>query len=170
MTDPTPAPPTAPAPRRRLRWLLVASLALNLLFAGLLAGGALRLWRDPPGSLPPVASAPMLLWQALPDEDRRALREQRHPGDPAAGWRDRHRAMRAEVQAEVATLRALLTAEPYDPAPLAVRLAEARDRQSERGERAAARMLERIAAMSPAERTRLADRMERRALRRSERD
>lgn len=162
MTDTPPPSPAAPQPRRGrgLRWLLVASLALNFLFVGLAVGGALRFWRSPPAAAPGAELA--LLWRALPGESRDALRgmdEDRHDrGHGREGRARLHEAMRADV----AALRALLVAEPFDRAALEARLTAARDRQAARADRALARMLDRIEAMSASERARMAERLERR--------
>lgn len=161
---PTPAPP--PRPRRGLRWLLIASLALNFLFVGLAIGGAVRFWRSPPGTQPGGELA--LLWQALPGEAREALRG-RIDDDDRHGGREGRERWRARMGAELRDLRALLVAESFDRAALEARLSQVRDRQTERADRALARMLDRIEAMPAAERARMAERLERR-FRRFERE
>ena len=72
--------------------------------------------------------------------------------------------------AERAEIRALILAEPFDRAALEARLVAARDRQAARADRALARMLDRIEALAPAERARMAERMARRWERRSDRE
>lgn len=162
MTDTAPPPP--PRPRRRLRWLLIASLALNFLFVGLLAGGALKMWRAAPGSPPPELA---LLWRALPDEARHALRGR----DDDESARRESRAVRMQrMQGELASLRALLVAEPFDRAAMEARLGQARGRQAEHADRMLNLMLDRIEALPPAERARMAERLERRWDRRPGRD
>lgn len=176
MTDPAPqtspvAPPVTPldAPRsgRGLRWLLVASLAFNLAFLGLVAGGAVRMWRVGPAVQPAPAAELQLLWRALPDEDRRAMRggdgqARQAEGRDVQDRRHTRDEMRTRLAGDVAALRALLLAEPFDRTALQERLTRARDIQAERSERALARMLDRIEAMAPDERARMVDRMERR--------
>jgi uncharacterized membrane protein len=166
MTDAaTPPPPTSPPPpprpRRGWRWLLIASLALNVLFIGAVVGGAIRHWRSPPGTTP--GGELSLLWQALPGEARQALRG--GIDDDRRGGREGRERMRGDLR----DLRALLVAEPFDRAALEARLTQARDRQTERADRALARMLDRIEALPAAERARMADRLERR-FRRFDRD
>lgn len=156
MTDTDPArlpdPPTR-RPGRAGRWLLVASLALNLLFVGLVAGGALRVWNAPRhGAMGPMSETAML-WRALPEAERRGARE---AGPPRPEGREPRAARQA---AQVAELRALLLAEPFDRAALEDRLTEAQTRSAERGTQALARMLDRIAAMPPAERAGVAERL-----------
>lgn len=173
MTDPVPptAAPAAPPPkpRRWLRWLLIASLALNFLLIGVLAGGAVRMWRAVAADGPAAELA--LLWRALPERERDALRglvdddDHRRPGG-----REGREAWRAQMRADLAQLRALLVAEPFDRAALETRLAQARDRHTDRADRALARMLDRIEALPAPERARMAERLERRWERRFDRD
>jgi uncharacterized membrane protein len=176
MTDPAPNAP-APAPRtgRGLRWLLVVSLALNLLFLGLAAGGAARMWRGGPiGQTAPAAEL-QLLWRALPEDDRRAMRQDdsayRSQAMQGGGVSDGHvsRSDREEVRSrlagDVVALRTLLLAEPFDRAALEARLMQVRNLQAQRADRALARMLDRIEAMGPAERARMVERLDRRAAR-----
>jgi uncharacterized membrane protein len=100
---------SALGPTRRVpRWLLVAlfaSLAVNLVVVGLVAGA---LWRFRPLGWP--GAAPNLLGYAslLPPERRKEL------WDQTAAERSRMRPLRREVRmAREATIRAL-TAQPYD--------------------------------------------------------
>lgn len=102
-------------PERPRRWLgaaLVASLALNLFFAGLLAGGPLFRGGPPDGS--PAAErlmpSPRLFAEVLGSErGREVLREMRAQ---APDLRSRFRAMRETRLAVAAAMRA----EPYDAA------------------------------------------------------
>jgi uncharacterized membrane protein len=169
MTDPAPpSPPPAARTGRGLRWLLVASLALNLLFLGLAAGGAARIWRMAPAADSTPAAELQLLWRAMPEDDRRAMRR----GDDD-DWRERRGDRsegRAERAADLLALRSLLLADPFDRAALEARLVQARDLQAQRADRALARMLDRIEGMSVADRARMVQRMERRLSRRDGRD
>lgn len=153
MTDPV--PPLPPRPSRAGRWLLAASLALNLLFVGLIAGGALRVWNAPRHGMMPMSEMAML-WRALPEAERRALRPD--TGGPPARSEGRE-ARAARQAAQAAELGALLTAEPFQRAALEARLAAAQARSAERGAEALARMLDRIAAMPPADRAAMAARL-----------
>lgn len=164
MTDPA---PSAHRPGRALRWALVASLAVNFVLVGLGVGAAVRLWRMPPGSAP--GGELRMIWHALPEDARRALRGAIDDDGPRAA-NGTGEARRARVAAERAEIRALILAEPFDRAALEARLVAARDRQAARADRALARMLDRIEALAPAERARMAERMARRWERRSDRE
>jgi uncharacterized membrane protein len=101
-------------PRRPWRrWLLVASLGLNLAFVGLVAGAVLR--------GPPEAGPAPGLWhyaRALPDAHRRDLGRALRASRPDwGGPREALRAQRAE-------LAAALTADPFDPDAVAAILRE----------------------------------------------
>jgi len=172
MTDQPPPTATPQPPRqgRGLRALLIASLALNLLFVGLAAGGAMRLWRGPPQAEPAPASALMLLWRALPEDERRGLRgtERAAEGDRVSA-RERRELWRGRIVAEIGELRTLLTADPFDRGALETRLNAAHAQQAARAEAALAQMLDRIEGMTPAQRAVMAERLEHRHLRRSER-
>lgn len=173
MTDAGPPPsaplPSAPQPpRRRGRWLLIASLALNFVLIGAMVGGAARMLRTPPQSGVQPGSALVLLWRALPDDQQRALRAEQGRGEQGRSTEDRRAARagwRDGMVAEVAALRALLTAEPFDRAALEARLAAARDAQAARAAATLGRMLDRIEAMSPEERAAMVERLERRTRR-----
>lgn len=159
MTDYGPPPSSVPKPPPRRRWwrlLLIASLSLNLLFVGLVAGGAMRLWRGPPPGMAMPASETALLWRALPDGERRALR------GPESATAPRGPARAAQLRDEFENLRALLLAEPFDRAALEARLSEAHARGAEQGARALAGMLDRIEAMDAEARAGMVGRMEQR--------
>lgn len=157
MTDP--AAPPAPRPKRWVKWLLIASLALNLLLIGAGVGGVLRAWRMAGDAGQQPQAELMLLWRALPDADRRALRDLDVAGRPDRGQ------VRARIAADIAAVQALLVAEPFDRAALEARLIAVRARSSERADLVLARMLDRISAMPAADRAALADRLDRRARR-----
>jgi uncharacterized membrane protein len=104
-----PAPPPSVAPRRRpLGWALIASLALNLFFVGLI-GSTLWRWHDRRDMASGFAGAGWMM-PMLPEELRKQLRErmQEHRLD----LRERGLEVR---QARLAVIRAL-AAEPYDRA------------------------------------------------------
>ena len=138
MTDATP-------PRRlRLKWALIASLGLNLVFAGLFAAAV---FRGPP---PPMPG----LWhyaRSLPEPYRRdlgqALRASR--GD-WIGPRDALRAQRAGMTAA-------LTADPFDPDAVAKVLASEMEIMGDLSTRGRAMLLAEITRMSPADRAAYAE-------------
>lgn len=142
-----------PAPRMsgRVRALLVVSLALNLLVAGLLAGAWLR--DGPPGGtgrdpgFGPFA-------EALSDTDRRELRRAFMAHMPE--MRENRAAMRTDMQGVLAALRA----QPFDAAALETAMDAALSRMADRigvGQRL---LVDRISAMDAAERGAFADRLE----------
>jgi uncharacterized membrane protein len=161
-SDPQSTPPQPTPPQRAgraLRLALIASLALNLLFLGLIAGGAMTSAQRHAGS----AFAPDLraLWRALPDDDRQALRERF--GDDAGGAprldRDERRARAAGQEAELLTL---LRAEAFDAEAFASLLDARREAMATRSAAAQALLVEWLSEMSAAERAALAERYEER--------
>jgi uncharacterized membrane protein len=134
------------------RWLLVVSLALNLLVLGLVAGAVLR--GGPPGGGARVDLTPGPLLRAFEAEDRAAIRagvQARRPLDRRA---------RIEMRRDMRAMRDALRAETFEPA----RIRALMDRQFARLRtiqgRAADQVLDQLATMSPAERRALADRFE----------
>ena len=160
-SEPEPTPPRRPG--RGLRLALIASLALNLLFLGLIAGGAMTAdqRRAGPGGGPDMRA----LWRALPDENRQAMRRQfRAAGDDAApdGRADR----REELAALDAELLALLRAEDFDAPGFAALLNDRRAAMAGRAEAAQALFVAQLATLDRAERAAMADRYEARRDRR----
>ena len=162
MTGPeTPAPgaPPEPAPARRraplwMRVLLLASLALNLLVVGIVAG-AIASRRAPDGVAIPRDPASALYFRALPHDHRDAFE---------AGMRreaERFRVDREALRAEVAATLAALRADPFDPAALAERIAAQRRGVAGRTAAGDRLLVERVAVMTPEERQAYADRLER---------
>ena len=97
------------SPRRWVRWLLIGSLALNLIVVGVVAGAAWRFaghGRDGGKAPPPIGA---LLYRDLDRDTRNALRSAVE-GD--------HESFRARRMAEVVTVVTLLRADPFDPAAL----------------------------------------------------
>ena len=140
-------------PGRWRRWLLVVSLALNILVLGLVAGAVLR--GGPPGGAAvrvDLTLGPLL--RALEAEDRAAIR---------AGLQTRRpveRRSRVEMRRDMRAMRDALRAEAFEPA----RMRALMDRQFARLRtiqgRAADQVIAHLATMSPAERRALADRFE----------
>lgn len=136
------------APRRRwTRWALIASLALNLLFVGLVAGAVLR---GPPDR---GVGGPGL-WRyahALPDHHRRDLvRTVRRSRDD---WGGQRAALRDARDALAEALRA----DPFEITAVAAVLAEEQRLAGQLAERGNALLLEQIARMSAEDRARYAE-------------
>jgi uncharacterized membrane protein len=142
-----------PKRRRWLRWLLAASLALNLLVIGLAAGAVLRHggMRDAHAGKRPPPSLGAVMYRALPRDDRHALRE-------AAATRDD--STRPEAGDRVARLTALIRAEAFDADAVAALLAEENARRDAWLARAEAGLLTRISDMDDAARSHYAERIE----------
>ncbi len=163
MTGPDPDTTLPQGRSRALRLALIASLALNLLFVGLIAGGAMTAAQRPSGtSAGPDMRA---LWRALPDESREALRERfrDEAGEGPRLDRDERRARAAEREAE---LLALLRADEFDAAAFSALLESRREAMAARGAAAQELLVERLEMMNAAERAALAERYENRRGRR----
>ena len=131
----------AEAPRRSWpRWALVASLGLNLVFVGLIAGALIN---GPPA--PPVPGIGQYV-RALPEASRRDL------GRRLRASRSDWSGMRAAWHARRSALAAALTAEPFDAAAVAALLEEDRGLAGDLAARGTGLLLAEIGAMSPAER------------------
>lgn len=137
-----------PAAKRRpwVKWLLIASLGLNLALLGLIGGALLH---GPPGPPPPPG-----LWQygkALPEPYRKDLGEalrQSH-GD----WKGPRNALRGQR----AALADALVAQPYDPGAVGAVLAREPRLSDELAVRGARMLLDQIARMSPEDRAAYAE-------------
>jgi uncharacterized membrane protein len=150
---PSPAKPPLP---RRFRWLLIASLTLNLLVVGAVVGTALRVAGG--GRLPPPAERSLGFgpWSGgLDRDDYRALRR----GFEQSGrdLRDARAAENADRQALITALRA----DPFDPATLDAVAARMQARTLERLEFGQQVIRAHVVAMSPQARRAFADRLER---------
>ena len=157
--------PKNPPPRKRwLRLALVASLAVNLLLIGLLAGGALRAWQAP---VQPSMAEIRALWQVLPADTRQALRREfrgQHRRGDGAGQAGRA----GEAGAEMA-LSTHLRGDPFDADAFIATLDDARTRRGERARQAEQALARHIAALTAAERAALADALEERLANRAPR-
>lgn len=130
--------------------LLIASLAVNLIVAGVLIGAFVS---HPEGGRPQgVGFGPYT--SALAQEDREALRK-------AFGAHARANDFRARMQGDRTALAALLRAEPLDTGALAALFEEQRIRADEGFRMGQDLLLARIAAMTPDARKAFADRLER---------
>ncbi len=155
MTDrpPTPRPDRRPPLRLWLRVLLFASLAVNLLIAGMAI--SFFLFHDGPRGRPPrVDQVGGPLTHALSHEDRRAIGR--------ALWREYRddRPARSAIRAEYRDIIAALRAQPYDPAPVAESLGRQLAHVTERQKLGHDLLLQRLERMTPAEREAFADRLE----------
>jgi uncharacterized membrane protein len=165
MTDLPPPPAAKHRLSGRIRWLLIASLTLNLLVAGVVAGAALR---HAGGDRMPVTADRSIgfgPWSGgLDRDDLRALRR----GFDASG----HdlRAARAEDRADRATLIAALRADPFNPAALDAVAERMRARTLDRLDLGHRLIRNHIVAMTPEARRAFADRLERHLSRGRDRD
>jgi uncharacterized membrane protein len=134
-----------PPGRPRLKWALIASLGLNLVFVGLFAAAV---FRGPPP--PPMPG----LWhyaRALPEPYRRdlgrALRESRRD------WIGPRDALRGQQ----AAMAAALTAEPFDPDAVAEVLASETKIIGDLSARGRELLVAEIARMTPTDRAAYAE-------------
>lgn len=133
---------------RTTRTVLIASLGLNLIVAGFLAGAYLFHRGPPPGG---IGFGPYTY--ALGPEDREALRR-------AFITQSRDTNFRGRMQEERQALAVLLRAETFDRAEVQ-RLFEAQRQRADQGfQMGQALLLDRIAAMTPEDRTAFAERLE----------
>ncbi len=159
MSDPAAGPP-GPRRHRVLGTALVLSLAVNLLVLGVVLG---MVWTRGGVSTPravQVDFGAMRYAAALEPADRAALR---------AAWRDRGpalRDLRVERQSDLATALEILPARPFDPAALEAVLVRQGARAADRQSLARELLVERVAAMTEAERAAYADRLQTLAQRR----
>lgn len=142
---------TTPRASRVRTWLLVGSVGLNLLVAGLAVGAFVK---GPPG-LRDLGFGPFD--EAFRPEDRRALREavRARAGD----LRSARVQMTRDVQAVVVALRA----EPFDAGALSAALAAQQANLAQRLQIGSEVIGTYMAGLSPEERLALADRIEDRA-------
>lgn len=139
-----------------MRWVLAASLSLNLLFVGSFVGAAYRHAGAPGGGEPPAMrsyATPYVL--ALPREKRRALFDALHSGDHGVVplSRQERRALYAQM---VATLRAT----PFDPTAAEGVLSAQRDAVLGVQSAAQSMWLKEVTDMAPDERATYADELE----------
>ena len=139
--------------RPGLRILLIASLALNVMIIGVVAGGIMK------GRAPgPFGGFDMTIGPfdaALGDNDRRAIR---------AELRDRRDIRPPRYDDRIAAMEGFLNsvrAENFDPTAIEAAFAEQRARASTAMEAGQQALLNRIIAMDRDERVRFADRLER---------
>lgn len=146
--------PAEKGARPIIRNLLVVSLALNLLIAGLVGGVVIKKgWHDSRHGHPShMFGGPMT--RALGEEDRQALRQEMRRAYQEDGRGG------AERRAEFAALIEDLRTDPFDPEAVAERMARQRSRLAGHLELAQGVLLDRLARMDSAERAAFADRVE----------
>ena len=148
------------AENRTFKWskvLLVASLGMNLIVVGVLAGawlnGTKRGERSAGG--PSFISGPF--GRALSEEDRRAMRDTFRNDEGRKGRLSTQRREMRQIGVEIATV---LRTEPFDPDALEMLFAkQARLGTQQRGLGQQA-LVDRITAMTPDQRAGFADRLE----------
>ncbi|UWR45989.1 periplasmic heavy metal sensor [Phaeobacter inhibens] len=139
-------------PGRRLRWLLMASLALNLAVVGVVAGAAWRFSDHKRGAgMPPPVGA--MLFRDLDAETRRSLRS------TAEG---EHGSYKGRRRAEGDKVVELLRASPFDAMALGGMLEAQATRRNEFQRSVQAAWLDQIVAMTAGERAAYADQLEQR--------
>lgn len=134
-------------PRRWMSVVLILSLGLNLLIAGLALGAMLR-FHGEAGDVPPGFGP--ALFRALPDTDRKALR-----GELA----DRHRFGSDRRAEDFQALDQALRAVPFDQTAVQELLESQVQTNVEIQKALQQRWLERVAYMTDAERKAYADRL-----------
>lgn len=140
-----------PKTRLWVRVLLGVSLALNLLVLGLIGGAMLR-FGGPDGMRAPPRSVGAALFRELPREDRRALR---------AGAGESHDQRHVRLKADAKALGAALRATPFDAGAMEALLEGHAKTRAESHMSLQRAWLDRVIAMSNAERQAYADRLER---------
>jgi uncharacterized membrane protein len=151
-----PAPPAPPAQPRGFGWMraaLIASLAVNLLVLGLVAGAVARHGRDGfRGGPDDVGFGPFT--EALSDGDRAFLRDEFFKRSPD------HRDARREAVEGFNTLLATLRAPEWNEAAVREALAAQRTRTEKRIALGEDLLIARLGQMTAEERAAFADRIE----------
>lgn len=157
------AAPRVGGTRLWVKVVLTLSLGVNLLIVGMIAGNFLRnTGADAHEHGGMLAEARIMrelglgpFLGAFPADHRRDLARslRDHVGTPQG--------MRENLAQELGDMLAALRAEPYDPAALDRVLSQQKRRVADRADAAKSVILDAIQAMSPAERAKFADRMER---------
>ncbi|WP_407492773.1 periplasmic heavy metal sensor [Pseudooceanicola sp. MF1-13] len=152
--NPQTSAPQGPASRKLgwLRWILLPSLALNLLVLGLIAGHVI--FDEPDRRVPRVDRMGGPLTFALSHEDRREI------GDALRREYRDARPSRAELQAQYQDVIAALRQDPYDRAAIEQAFADQLDGVTQRVAVGQKVLLDRIESMSADERSAFADRLE----------
>lgn len=148
------ASPAAPAPGSpRLKYALIASLALNLLVLGAVGGMAFGLYKHRPyfGMMRSEDFGLMGLTRHLPEERRKEVRKQLRED------RDRLRPLVDDIRASRRGAADKLAAEPFDKAALEAAIKLTSDKESTFRTTAIAAFLDHVEKLTPSERQLLAD-------------
>lgn len=148
MSDVTGAKPRM---RRSVKLLLFLSLAVNLLVAGLFVGAVVHHFSDRDGRPPHVHRPGGPLTAALTREDRRAIGKAMR-----ASMRESRQSRDEEYDAIIAALKAV----PYDAETVRDTVGRQLETIHSRAEQGTELLLERLDAMSDAERAVFAERLE----------
>lgn len=158
MSDQTPQPQPngkARAPMRRsLRILLFASLAANLVVAGLVAGAVLGKDHRDGRKLPRDSDFMGAYTRALPDQDRRAI------GRSIREYHRKSGISREQAREQFQEMLATLRTTPFDAQAMRTQMDAQAEASFERRRAAQQFWLDRISAMSDAERQDYADQIE----------
>ncbi|MFV0490897.1 MAG: periplasmic heavy metal sensor [Pseudorhodobacter sp.] len=139
---------------RFMRILLIISLAFNLAVVGLVAGVALKGWRDGPRAHSVRELGFGFFTSALEDDDRRALRQAF--ADRAPDLRAARRGMRQDLEALLTTIRA----EPFSSEAFRGVLDRGAQRATERRALGEELIVNHLSGMDAEARAAFADRLE----------
>ncbi|SMD13749.1 periplasmic heavy metal sensor [Rhizobium sp. RU36D] len=137
-------------PSRMHRRIFLGSLSLNALIIGFMIGDALFI--HPPQPLRAVEVSRNMLFDALPAEARQQVAELLRK-DPS---------FRDLAETNIADLRAVLTADPFDPAALERLLSEKSERMKTAESVLQSALVDRLAALTAEDRREVAARLGRR--------
>jgi uncharacterized membrane protein len=154
LTDVSGPGPAAPASgSRRLKYALIASLALNLLVAGAVAGMMFGFFKHRPyfGMVRGEDFGLMGLTRHLPEERRKEVRKQLRDD------RDRLRPLVDDIRSARREAADKLAAEPFDKAVLEAAIKTTSDKERALRETAIGAFLGHVEKLTPSERQLLAD-------------
>ncbi|MFS4438569.1 periplasmic heavy metal sensor [Paracoccaceae bacterium GXU_MW_L88] len=136
---------------KKLRYLLLASVLVNVILAGVVLGPLVSADRKPPPPPPGDLVAGMIhaLPEAAKDEMRRDFRERRK------GPENR----REERAAQVRAITTAVEAEPFDPAALEAALQAFQMRTDEDLSNLRSKLIEQVGEMTPEERADFAEKL-----------
>lgn len=137
-------------PSRIHRRIFIGSLSLNALIIGIMIGDALFI--HPPQPLRSVEVSRNMLFDALPADDRLQLAELLRQ-DPS---------FRDLAETNIADLRTVLTAEPFNPSALERLLSEKSERMKTAETVLQTALITRLVALAPDDRRDVAERLGRR--------